>query len=415
MNKDKVVELSARAEMEGKSYLEQLLRQGAQKLLQAAVENEVSEYLHGFQSQRDEAGHQVVVRNGHLPERELVTGLGPLSLQQPRVRHRDQGRFSSAILPPYLRRVPSVDALIPALYLHGVSTGDFSEALEAILGPQAAGLSATNIVRLKAGWEQDYEKWRHRDLSAKRYVYWWADGIYFNVRLEDERACVLVLIGALEDGTKELLAVEDGYRESKESWRDVLRGLKARGLEAPPQMAVGDGALGFWAALQEEYGGVREQRCWVHKTANVLDKMAKSVQARAKEKIHQMYLAPTKQAALKSYEEFLILYQLKYPKACECLAKDKEVLFTFYDFPALHWTHLRTTNPIESTFATVRHRTQRTKGCGSRIATLTMVYQLATQAQKSWRRLNGAQLLAKVVTGVKFLDGEEVTQTTKAA
>lgn len=252
MNKDKVVALPARAEIEGKSDLEQWLRQGAQQLLQAAIENEVSEYLHGFQSQRDEAGHQVVVRNGHWPERELITGIGPLSLQQPRVRPRDQGRFSSALLPRYLRRVPSVDALIPALYLHGVSTGDFSEALEALLGPPAAGLSATNIVRLKAGWEQDYEKWRHRDWSGKRYVYGWADGIYFNVRLEEERACVLVLIGALEDGTKELLVVEDGYRESKESWRDVLRGLKARGLEAPPQMAVGDGALGFGAALQEE-------------------------------------------------------------------------------------------------------------------------------------------------------------------
>jgi putative transposase len=351
-----------------------------------------------------------VVRNGHLPEREIVTGIGPIEVRQPRVRHRDGGRFSSAILPPFMRRTPSLDALIPALYLKGISTGDFSEALAAILGEKASGLSATNIVRLKVGWEADYKAWSQRDLSQKRYVYWWADGVYFNVRLDEERTCVLVLIGATEDGTKELLAVVDGYRESTQSWRELLQQLKRLGLSTAPKLAIGDGSLGFWIALQEEYGPVAQQRCWVHKTANILDKMPKSVQGKAKQLIHEMYLAPTRKAALAAYDQFISSYQTKFPKACGCLEKDKEVLFTFYDFPAQHWSHLRTTNPIESTFATVRLRTHRTKGCGSRIATLTMVFKLGLEAQKHWRRLNGSELLAKVVTGVKFVDGEEQIQ-----
>jgi putative transposase len=278
----------------------------------------------------------------------------------------------------------SIDALIPALYLKGVSTGDFTDALVAILGEKAAGLSATNVVRLKARWEQDYHAWRQRDLSQKRYVYWWADGIYFNVRLDWNRTCVLVLIGATQDGTKELLAVVDGFRESKDSWGDLLRELKAHGLTQPPKLATGDGSLGFWIALQEEFGtAVEQQRCWVHKTANVLDKLPKSLQGRAKDMLHDVYLAPTRQDALTAYDRFLTNYQLKYPKACDCLEKDKGVLFSFYDFPAEHWSHLRTTNPIESTFATVRLRTQRTKGCGSRLATLTMVYKLGLEARES--------------------------------
>jgi transposase-like protein len=415
MKEDKVASFSERAQSEGKSHLEKLLSEGARQLLQAAIENEVAEYLKEHATCRNAQGHQEVVRNGSLPERTLVTGVGPVTIQQPRVRHRGEGCFTSRILPRYMRRVPSVDALIPALYLRGVSTGDFTQALEAILGPQAAGLSATNVVRLKAGWEDDYRKWKARDLSAKRYVYWWADGIYFNVRLEDERTCILVIIGALEDGAKELVAVEDGFRESKESWRDLLQGIKSCGLAHPPMLAVGDGGLGFWAALAEEYGGVREQRCWVHKTANLLDKLPKSLQPRAKEKIHEMYLSATKAEALKAFDEFLLLYEAKYPKACECLCKDKEVLFTFYDFPAQHWIHLRTTNPIESTFATVRHRTDRTKGCGSRLATLTMVYQLGLQAQKCWRRLSGSELISRVVAGVRFVDGEEEKTSEKIA
>jgi transposase-like protein len=385
-------------------------------MLQAAIEQEVEEYLKAHHGRQTAEGWASVVRNGHLPARQLVTGVGPIPVHQPRVRHRDGQRFSSAILPKYLRRVPSVDALIPALYLKGVSTGDFSEALAAILGQNASGLSATNIVRLKASWEADYQAWRQRDLSQKRYVYWWADGVYFNVRLEDARTCVLVVVGALEDGTKELLALGDGFRESKESWLDLLRDLKAHGLREGPKLAIADGSLGFWRALQEAFSPeVDQQRCWVHKTANVLDKLPKSLQGRAKELLHDIYLAPARQDALKAYERFVANYQLKYPKACECLEKDKDTLFSFYQFPAEHWPHLRTTNPIESTFATVRLRTQRTKGCGSRVATLTMVYKLGLEAQKTWRRLNGAEKLTKVIGGIRFVDGLEATETQQAA
>jgi transposase-like protein len=403
----KVISLDKRAEDEEKSFFEQLLQEGARKLLQAAIENEVMDYIQLHKDRRDENGQRLVVRNGHLPEREIVSGIGPIKVRQPRVRHRDGGRFTSAILPRFMRRTPSVDALIPALYLKGISTGDFTEALAAILGEKASGLSATNIVRLKAGWEADYKAWSQRDLSQKRYVYWWADGVYFNVRLDEERTCVLVLIGATEDGTKELLAVVDGYRESTQSWRELLGQLKRLGLTSAPKLAIGDGSLGFWNALQEEYGPVAQQRCWVHKTANILDKMPKSVQGKAKQLIHEMYLAPTRKAALAAYDQFISSYQTKFPKACECLEKDKGVLFTFYDFPAQHWSHIRTTNPIESTFATVRLRTHRTKGSGSRIATLTMVFKLGMEAQNHWRRLNGPQLVAKVVIGVQFVDGEE--------
>lgn len=361
--------------------LEGLLRNGAREMLQRAIENEVTEYLEKGASLKDENGRRLVVRNGSMPERELVTGIGKIKVRQPRVHDRREGeQFTSRILPPYMRRVPSINALIPALYLRGVSTGDFGEALEAILGPQAPGLSATNIVRLKEVWKQDYEAWRSRDLRGKRYVYVWADGIYFNVRLDDERTCILVLMGAAADGTKELLSVHDGYRESKLSWVEMLRDLKARGLTHLPALAVGDGALGFWAALRDEFSPTREQRCWVHKTANILDKMPKGVQSKAKAMIHDMYLAETKDDAMKTYENFLALYDAKFPKACACLREDKDVLFTFYDFPAEHWIHIRTTNPIESTFATVRHRTKRTKGCGSRTATLTMVFKLAAES-----------------------------------
>ena len=411
MQEDKTILFEERAKEQDKSFLEQLLQEGARKLLQAAVENEVIDYIQAHQDRCDENGRRLVVRNGHLPQREVVTGIGPVQVRQPRVRHREGGkRFSSAILPKYMRRAPSIDCVIPLLYLKGISTGDFTEALEAILGEGASGLSPTNIVRLKASWESDYKEWCQRDLSAKRFVYWWADGVYFNVRLDEERTCVLVLIGALEDGTKELIAVVDGYRESAQSWRELFGQLKRMGLTTPPKLAIGDGSLGFWVALQEEYGTVAHQRCWVHKTANVLDKMPKSVQAKAKQLIHEMYLAPTRQAAMAAYGQFINSYQLKFPDACHCLEKDKEVLFTFYDFPAQHWPHIRTTNPIESTFATVRLRTHRTKGMGSRIATLTMVFKLVLQAQKHWRRLHGFQIIPKVISGVRFIDGEEQTQ-----
>ena len=304
-----------------------------------------------------------------------------------------------------MRRVPSIDALIPILYLKGIATGDFSDALESILGPDAPGLSATNIVRLKEGWQKDYESWNTRDLSDKHYAYLWADGIYFNVRLTPERPCMLVLMGALADGQKELVAVYDGHRESKESWLEILRELKARGLRHAPKLAVGDGALGFWTALEEEFPKTRTQRCWVHKTANILDKLPKHKQAHAKQLIHEMYLAETRKEANAAYDRFIAEYEAKWPKATTCLRKDHETLFTFYDFPAEHWAHLRTTNPIESTFATVRHRTRQTKGCGSRLTTLTMVFKLARQAEKHWRRLNGYQLIPHLIEGVQFDDG----------
>jgi len=387
--------------------LEGTLREGARRMLQAALDMEVASYIESCKERRDEKGHREVVRNGHHRERTLVTGVGPIPLRQPRVNDRREGcEFTSSILPRYMRRTPSIDALIPTLYLKGVSTSQFPEALQAILGEGVSGLSSANIVRLKSIWEEEYQAWQKRDLKGKHYVYVWADGIYFNVRLQPDRPCVLVLIGATADGHKELIAIEDGHRESKLSWQAVLQDLKARGLTHLPAIAVGDGALGFWAALREEFPETQEQRCWVHKTANVLDKLPNSLQEQAKKLLHQMYMAPTKEEGLEVFDRFIDLYEAKYPKACECLSQDKEGLFTFYDFPAEHWRHLRTTNPIESTFGTVRHRTRQTKGCGSRKATLSMVFKLATEAQKHWQRLHCYKLIGLVVDGVQFVDGE---------
>lgn len=387
--------------------LEEILREGARKLLQQAIENEVQEFIDSYKDQKNDSGRRTVKRNGHLPPRQVQTGLGDITIEQPRVRGVS---FTSAILPKYMRRLPSIEALLPALYLKGISTGDMQESLEAILGKNAKGLSATNVVRLKESWEKEYLNWSKRDLSEKRYVYFWADGIYFNVRLTDERPCILVILGATEEGDKELIAIYDGIRESKLSWQEVLKDLKIRGLSVGPRLAIGDGALGFWAALEEEFPTCKQQRCWVHKTANVLDKMAKSVQAHAKKMIHEMYMSPTKEKGLQAFECFISLYEAKYPKACDCLKKDKGRLFTFYEFPAMHWQHIRTTNPIESTFATIRHRSQKTKGCGSRVATLSMVYKLGISAQKHWRKLRGHELIAKVIQGIKFKDGEEVKE-----
>jgi putative transposase len=397
-------------EQNTKSLLEQILQEGARRLLQAAIEHEVAEYVEGCKDLKDELGHRMVVKNGKARERTIVTGIGPISIQQQRVNDkREESSFTSAILPRYLRRIPSLDNLIPTLYLKGISTGDFTEALEAILGENAKGLSASTVVRLKRQWEQEYREWAKGSLFGKRYVYFWADGIYFNVRLEDtenKRQCFLIIIGALEDGTKEMVAVLDGYRESKLSWMELLSSLKERGLTEGPKLAIGDGGLGFWAALREVYPDCEEQRCWVHKTANILDKMPKSVQPKAKDKIHDIYLAPTKEQALVAYNSFFSLYHKKFPDACECLAKDKGVLFTFYGFPAEHWIHVRTTNPIESTFATVRLRTAKTKGCGTRLATLTMVFKLVLETQKTWKKIKGYRLIPKVLEGVTFVDGE---------
>ena len=400
------VEVNTLIQEETQSSLETMLREGARRMLQAALEMEVATYIEQYKEQVDEKGHRQVVRNGHHAARQVISGVGPIPVRQPRVQDRraDQ-HFSSAILPPYLRRTPSIDALIPALYLKGVSTSQFPQALHAILGDDISGLSPANIVRLKAIWEEEYRAWQKRDLTDKHYVYIWADGIYFKVRLTPERPCVLVIIGATRDGRKELIAIEDGERESKLSWQAVLQKLKARGLNQAPAIAVGDGALGFWAALREEYPATKEQRCWVHKTANVLDKLPKNQQPKAKQMIHQMYGADTQEDALDQYDQFMRLFEAKYPKACDCLSQDKDVLFTFYDFPAHHWRHLRTTNPIESTFGTVRHRTRQTKGCGSRKTTLMMGYKLATEAEKKWQRLHGSKWLEKVIEGVPFVDG----------
>ena len=397
-------------EAQSRWALDEILRQGAQRMLQAAVEAEVADYVEQRAGLMDsETGRRLVVRNGHQPERTIQSGVGNIALRKPRVNDRREGeKFSSRILPPYMRRTPAIEALIPLLYLKGVSTNEFPEALAAILGPEAAGLSASTISRLKEVWQGEHEGWANRDLSARRYVYWWVDGIYFKVRLSDQRPCLLVIMGALEDGTKELVAIWDGERESKLSWRELLGDLKRRGVAEAPLLCVGDGGLGFWAAAREELPSAREQRCLVHKTANVLDKMPKKVQPSAKSLLHEMYLSPTKAAALDAYEEFLKLYQAKHPKACECLKKDKDVLFTFYDFPAEHWPHIRSTNPIESAFGTVRHRTRQTKGCGSRSATLAMVFKLGREAEKSWRKLNGYEMIEKVIRGVAFTDGVEV-------
>jgi putative transposase len=397
-----------------RDVLTDLLRQGAQQMLATAIENEVAEYVERHAAVRDERGRRVVVRNGHLPARRIQSGVGLVEVRQPRVNDRrldEQGermRFSSAILPPYLRRTRSLDELIPWLYLRGLSTGDFTEALEALLGPQAQGLSATNIVRLKESWQEEWKRWSKRSLAEKVYVYLWADGIHFNIRLEapdNNRQCILVLMGATVDGRKELIAISDGYRESADSWRELLLEVKQRGLTTSPKVATGDGALGFWAALRESYPQTREQRCWVHKTANVVNKMPKSLHAKARAMVQDIWMAPGRQEASKAFDLFVHTFEAKYPKAAECLAKDREVLLTFYDFPAEHWVHLRTTNPIESTFATVRLRTVRTKGSGSRTACLTMVFKLAQGAEKHWRRLNGQALLPEVIRGVKFVDG----------
>lgn len=406
---DNVVEFPSDS---SRDVLTELLRKGARDLLAGAIEQEVNEFLRGREGLRDEAGHQLVVRNGYLPERTVQTGLGDVPVKKPRVRDRrsaeEREQFESSILPRYLRRTKSMEELLPWLYLKGVSTGDFSEALKALLGPDARGLSATTITRLKSTWEQEYEDWSRRSLSGKRYAYLWADGVYFNVRLEDKanaRQCILVLMGATPDGRKELIAVSDGYRESEQSWRELLLGLRSRGLELAPELAVGDGGLGFWAALRKVYSSAREQRCWVHKTANVLNKMPRSIQPKAKSMLHDIWMAETKVEAEKAFDLFLETFVGKYPGATTCLEKDRDVLLTFYDFPAEHWTHIRTTNPIESTFATVRLRTRKTKGAGSRLASLTMVFKLTLTAQKRWRALNGSQLIADVIRGVNFVDG----------
>ena len=396
--------------------LTEVLRNGAHALLAQAVEAEVAALLAGHGDKLTEDGRQRLVRHGHLPAREVMTGIGPVPVRCPRVRDRvGQGderiRFSSAILPPYARRSKSLEVLIPILYLKGVSTGDFEEALSALVGKDAGGLSASTIGRLKEAWSEEHARWSRRDLSAKRYVYFWVDGIHVQARLEETAQCLLVIIGATPEGEKELVGLTDGVRESAQSWKELLLDLRRRGLAMGPELAVADGALGFWKAVEEVWPTVRGQRCWVHKTANVLNKLPKSQQPKAKRALQEIWMAATRKDAIAAFDTFVETWGIKYDKAVDCLRKDRDAMLAFYDFPAEHWKHLRTTNIIESSFATVRHRTARSKGCLSNKTALAMIFKLAEAAQKSWRRLNGRNQLPKLIFGVKFADGIEVVRS----
>ena len=393
--------------------LSEVLRNGARALLTKAVEAEAADFLEQYAGVKTEDGRQRVVRHGHLPERAVMTGIGAVNVRQPRLRDRDRGadderiKFSPSILPRYARRSKSLEVLLPILYLKGISTGDFGEALAALLGKNAPGLSPSTIARLKDGWADEHKSWEKRDLSMKRYVYVWADGIHLQARLEEDAQCILVLIGATPEGNKELIGFTDGLRESAQSWAGLMLKLQKRGLRHAPELAIGDGALGFWKALGEVWPTTREQRCWVHKTANVLNKLPKSLHSKAKRELQEIWMAETKANALEACDLFEKTYAVKYGKAVSCLTKDRDVLLQFYEFPAEHWKHLRTTNPIESTFATVRHRTIRTKGCLSNETAIAMVFKLIEVAQRSWRRLDGTNFLPKVIYGVKFKDGIE--------
>ena len=396
--------------------LTEVLRNGARALLTQAVEAEVAALLSCHADKLMDDGRQRLVRHGHLPEREIMTGIGPVTVRCPRVRDRvgegaERIRFSSAILPPYARRSKSLEVLIPVLYLKGISTGDFEEALIALLGKDAGGLSASTISRLKEAWAEEHAHWSKRDLSAKRYVYFWVDGIHVQARLEDAAQCLLVIIGATPEGKKELVGLTDGVRESAQSWRELLLDLKRRGLAMGPELAVADGALGFWQAVEEVWPLTRGQRCWVHKTANVLNKLPKSQQSKAKRALQEIWMAETKNDALMAFDAFVETWSIKYDRAVDCLIKDRDALLAFYEFPAEHWKHLRTTNVIESSFATVRHRTVRSKGCLSNKTALAMIFKLAEAAEKSWRRLDGHNQLPKVILGVRFADGMEVVKS----
>jgi putative transposase len=392
-----------------RAALTELLRLGAQEMLATAIEAEVGEWIADREHLQDKNGHRQVVRNGRLPRRKITTGVGQVEIEQPRVRDNrppeEREKFTSKLLPPYLRKTKSIDELLPWLYLKGISTSDFNEALQSLLGAECPGLSASTITRLIQQWQEEYKDWSKRSLTEKRYVYVWADGVYFNIRLEEDRQCILVLMGATEDGQKELLAIVDGYRESEQSWTELLLDVKSRGVTVDPKLAAGDGALGFWKALPKVFPKTKEQRCWFHKSGNVIDKLPKRLQPGAKEKLHEIWMADTREEANKAFDLFIETYQAKYPKAAECLKKDREELLAFYDFPAEHWIHLRTTNPIESVFSTVKHRQKKTRGNGSRVACLAMVFKLTQSASKKWRALNGSSLIPDVIGGVPFIDG----------
>ncbi|MDY6816973.1 MAG: IS256 family transposase [Pseudomonadota bacterium] len=396
--------------------LTEVIHAGARELLRSAVQAEVSTFITEHAHLLDEEGRQRLVRHGFLPEREVMTGIGTVPVAVPRVRDRGANpdgtkiRFRSSLVPPYLRKAKSLEELLPWLYLKGISTGDFSEALAALLGPDAEGLSSSTISRLKTGWWDEYEAWRKRDLKGKRYVYIWADGVYFTPRLDGDRQCMLVIIGADEYGEKDVLAIMDGFRENADSWRDLLKGLKKRGMTVPPELATGDGALGFWTALRDVFPETREQRCWVHKTSNVLGAMPKSLHDKAKTDLQDIWMAETRKEANAAFDLFVETYGVKYEKAVAKLVKDRDELLAFYDFPAEHWKHIRTTNPIESVFATVRNRTRKTRGCLNRKTALAMVFRLMMSARKKWRKISGPNRLPEVIQGVEFKDGIKQVQ-----
>jgi transposase-like protein len=393
--------------------LEDILRQGARQIIQQAIEAELTQLLSEFANVTTLDGRRAVVRNGYLPAREVLTAAGPVEVQVPKVRDRAGSgvKFNSALVPPYVRRSARVSAALPWLYLKGVSSGDMSEALRVLVGDEAKGLSPAVVGRLKAQWADEHERWSRRELSAADYVYWWVDGIYTGVREESsDKQCLLVILGVKPDGRKERVAIGNGFRESKESWRDVLLDLKARGLQTGPLLAVGDGSMGFWAALDEVYPATRPQRCWVHKTANVLNALPKALQGQAKAGLQAIWMAATRAEAHQAFEQFRARYGAKYPKAVDKLMRDRDVLLAFYDFPAEHWQHIRTTNPIESTFASVRHRTTRTKNCVSRATFLGLAFKLIEEAEKTWRRIRGAERIGELLQGAAFKDGEPVKE-----
>jgi putative transposase len=389
--------------------LSELARQGAQQMLKLALEGEIEDFINSYQNEKTSGGHHRIVRNGYHPERSIQTGVGELKVSVPRSRDQekntsDKKLFQSGIVPRYLRRSRDIEELIPLLYLKGISSGDFSEVLSKLVGREVS-LSCNTVGRLKKEWLSEYGSWNKKDLSSKNYAYWWVDGVYFNVRLEEEKSCVLVIMGATEEGRKELVALETGFRESELGWKEILLSLKERGVEEGPKLAIGDGALGFWKALKQIYPNTRQQRCWVHRTRNVLDKLPKSLQKEAKTRIHNIYLAPTRKEAEKAFKRFISLYEAKYPKAVECLLKTKEETMAFFDFPAEHWRHIRSTNPIESTFSTVRLRTYKTRGCCSKESLLSMVFKIVQTAQKKWQRIHCHNIIPWVLEGVRYIDG----------
>jgi transposase-like protein len=399
--------------------LTEIAREGARRMLAVAMGVEADAFVAQHSGVALPDGRQRVVRHGHGPMRRIQTGVGPLEVQRPKVRDRadvpeaEKIRFTSVILPRWARRSKSLDALLPVLYLRGISTGDFQEALAGLLGKDAPNLSPSVIVRLTAAWEGEYDAWRRRDLSARRYVYIWADGVYLQARMEPIAECMLVVIGATPEGKKELVGFQVGTRESAQSWRELLVDLKARGLAVAPELAVGDGALGFWKALEEVFPSTRHQRCWVHKVVNVLNAVPNSMALQVKRDLNEITRAPDRAAATLALDTFVQKYGAKYEKAVACLERDRDALLAFFDFPAEHWDHLRTANPIESVFATVRHRTVRTKGALSQHTALLMVFKLLMAASRTWRRLKGQNQLPKVITGVTFRDGVEVTTTSE--